>query len=131
MPPPRTFSINWSADWMSFMSRSEMLIRKSSRICPFCPSERPSRKYILPALPLDGGRVLQSALEARFPLEGEGYARRVSFAVGALLFLLGLYVLLQKGNPTLFSAGGVILLRSGAKRALHLPEKLLKYKFKL
>ena len=86
---------------------------------------------LLPALPLDGGRVLQSALEARFPLEGEGYAQRVSFAVGALLFLLGLYVLLQKGNPTLFSAGGVILLRSGAKRALHLPEKLLKYKFKL
>jgi len=86
---------------------------------------------LLPALPLDGGRVLQSALETRFPLEGEGYARRVSFAVGALLFLLGLYVLLQKGNPTLFSAGGVILLRSGAKRALHLPEKLLKYKFKL
>lgn len=86
---------------------------------------------LLPALPLDGGRVLQSALEARFPLEGEGYARRVSLAVGAVLFLLGLYVLLQKGNPTLFSAGGVILLRSGAKRALHLPEKLLKYKFKL
>lgn len=86
---------------------------------------------LLPALPLDGGRVLQSALETRFPLEGEGYARRISFAVGALLFLLGLYVLLQKGNPTLFSAGGVILLRSGAKRALHLPEKLLKYKFKL
>lgn len=86
---------------------------------------------LLPALPLDGGRVLQSALEARFPLEGECYARRVSFAVGAVLFLLGLYVLLQKGNPTLFSAGGVILLRSGAKRALHLPEKLLKYKFKL
>ena len=70
---------------------------------------------LLPALPLDGGRVLQSALEARFPLEGECYARRVSFAVGAVLFLLGLYVLLQKGNPTLFSAGGVILLRSGAK----------------
>lgn len=86
---------------------------------------------LLPALPLDGGRMLQSALEARFPLEGECYARRVSFAVGAVLFLLGLYVLLQKGNPTLFSAGGVILLRSGAKRALHLPEKLLKYKFKL
>ncbi|MBR6574647.1 MAG: M50 family metallopeptidase [Clostridia bacterium] len=86
---------------------------------------------LLPALPLDGGRVLQSALEARFPLEGEEYARRVSLAVGAVLFLLGLYVLLQKGNPTLFSAGGVILLRSGAKRALHLPEKLLKYKFKL
>lgn len=86
---------------------------------------------LLPALPLDGGRVLQSALETRFPLEGEGYARRVSLAVGAVLFLLGLYVLLQKGNPTLFSAGGVILLRSGAKRALHLPEKLLKYKFKL
>lgn len=86
---------------------------------------------LLPALPLDGGRVLQSALEARFPLEGECYARRISFAVGAVLFLLGLYVLLQKGNPTLFSAGGVILLRSGAKRALHLPEKLLKCKFKL
>ena len=86
---------------------------------------------LLPALPLDGGRVLQSALETRFPLEGEGYARRISLAVGAVLFLLGLYVLLQKGNPTLFSAGGVILLRSGAKRTLHLPEKLLKYKFKL
>lgn len=86
---------------------------------------------LLPALPLDGGRVVHSILEARFPLEGERYARRISFAVGGALFLLGLYVLLQKGNPTLFSAGGVILLRSGTKRALHPPEKLLKYKFKL
>ncbi|MBQ4578707.1 MAG: site-2 protease family protein [Clostridia bacterium] len=86
---------------------------------------------LLPALPLDGGRVLQSALEARFPLEGALYVRRVSGVVGAVLFLLGVYVLLKNGNPTLFSAGGVILLRSGAKRTLHLPEKLLKYKFKL
>lgn len=86
---------------------------------------------LLPALPLDGGRVLQAALEARFPMEGELYARRVSRAVGAALLLPGLLVLLKSGNPTLFSAGGVILLRSGAKRTLHLPEKLLKYKFKL
>ena len=86
---------------------------------------------LLPALPLDGGRVLQSLLEVRFPLEGEGYAQGISCAVGAVLCVLGLYVLLENRNPTLFSAGGVILLRSGVKRALHLPEKLLKYKFKL
>ena len=44
----------------------------------------------------------------------------------AILLLLGFAVLLRGGNPTLFSAGGVILLRSLGKRPLHLPEKLLK-----
>ncbi|MBR5537691.1 MAG: hypothetical protein IKU58_07295 [Clostridia bacterium] len=86
---------------------------------------------LLPALPLDGGRVLQNVLEARFPLEGEGYTRCISCAVGGVLCLLGLYVLLKNRNPTLFSAGSVILLRSARKKTLHLPKKLLKYKFKL
>ncbi len=86
---------------------------------------------LLPALPLDGGRALQSLLEARFPMEGERYAQQISCVIGGGLLLLGLYSLLSNGNPTLFSAGGVILLRSGGKRALHLRKKLLKYKFKL
>jgi len=86
---------------------------------------------LLPALPLDGGRALQSTLEARFPMEGERYALRISRIVGGFLFLLGGFVLLRRGNPTLFSAGGVILLRSERKKTLHLPEKLLKCKFKL
>ena len=81
---------------------------------------------LLPALPLDGGRVLQSLLTARFPLEGEQLAGRISLCIGALLSLLGLAVLLKGGNPTLFSAGGVILLRSAGKSPLHLPKKLLK-----
>ena len=86
---------------------------------------------LLPALPLDGGRALQSLLEARFPMDGERYTRQISCLIGAGLLVLGLYSLLKSGNPTLFSAGGVILLRSGGKRALHLQKKLLKYKFKL
>ena len=86
---------------------------------------------LLPALPLDGGRALQSALEGRFPLEGERYTLWISRVVGGILFLLGISVLLLRGNPTLFSAGGVILLRTGRKKTLHLPKKLLKYKFKL
>lgn len=81
---------------------------------------------LLPALPLDGGRVLQTLLESRLPLEGEPLARRISLCVGALLAVLGLVLLLKGGNPTLFSAGGVILLRSAGKSPLHLPEKLLK-----
>ena len=55
----------------------------------------------------------------------------VNYSALAILFLLGVFVLLRRGNPTLFSAGGVILLRSERKKTLHLPEKLLKYKFKL
>lgn len=81
---------------------------------------------LLPALPLDGGRVLKSLLELRYPMEGERLASRVSLCIGAVLVFIGFVILLQGGNPTLFSAGGVILLRSVGKKPLHLLEKLLK-----
>ena len=81
---------------------------------------------LLPALPLDGGRVLQNLLELRYPMEGEQLALKASLCVGAVLLLFGLFLLLRGGNPTLFSAGGVILLRSLGKKPLHLPKKLLK-----
>lgn len=70
---------------------------------------------LLPALPLDGGRVLKALLESLFPLKGEPAARAVSGGVGLLLLLLGLYVLKTGQNPTLLAAGVVILLKSGGK----------------
>ena len=81
---------------------------------------------LLPALPLDGGRVVQALLELRFPLEGERLSAQVSLVIGLFLLVFGSVVLLKGGNLTLFSAGGVILLRSLGKKPLHLPEKLLK-----
>lgn len=70
---------------------------------------------LLPALPLDGGRVLKAMLEYRWPLLGEQIARAVSGGVGLVLALLGLYVLKVNRNPTLFAAGIVILLKSDVK----------------
>lgn len=81
---------------------------------------------LLPALPLDGGRVLQALLESRWPLAGETVARKISGMVGLILAFLGLYGLKTGGNPTLFAAGVVILLKSNGKKPLHLPKKLLK-----
>ena len=81
---------------------------------------------LLPALPLDGGRVLQTVLEAVFPLSGEQIADVVSLCVGTVLLIAGAMLLAKSGNFTLFSAGGVILLRSLTKSTLHLSKKLLK-----
>ncbi len=86
---------------------------------------------LLPALPLDGGRVLSAALSARFPLWGETIAGRVSLLVGLALALAGLVLLGKGANPTLFAAGMVILRPWRAKKALHLSKNLIKYKFKL
>lgn len=81
---------------------------------------------LIPALPLDGGRVLRTLLELRFPMEGEHLADLISLGAGVLLTLLGLGLLFHGGNPTLFSAGSLILLRSIRKNPLHLRRKLLK-----
>ena len=74
---------------------------------------------LLPALPLDGGRVLKAALEACFPLWGERIACGVSAGVGCLLAAAGVVLLGKSGNLTLLAAGGVILLRTLPKKALH------------
>ncbi len=80
---------------------------------------------LLPALPLDGGRVLQALLEVRFPLWGEFIARTVGLLVGLGLVLAGLFTLKTRLNPTLAVAGGVILLRSDVKNTLHTYKNML------
>ncbi len=81
---------------------------------------------LLPALPLDGGRVLLALLESRFPLWGETITKSISLLVGVLLLVSGLFLLKNGGNPTLLAAGSVIVLASDVKKALHLPKNLLK-----
>lgn len=81
---------------------------------------------LLPARPLDGGQALCALLERRFPLRGEWAAALLDGALGTGLAILGLWTLKTAGNPTLLAAGGVVLLNSTAKRALHLPKKLVK-----
>ena len=81
---------------------------------------------LLPALPLDGGRVLKALLESCFPLWGEQSARWISFAFGTILTATGAYFLKNGGNPTLLFAGLAILRHALPKSPLHPAKKLLK-----
>ena len=81
---------------------------------------------LLPALPLDGGRVLKALLESRLPLWGEQAARQISAAFGILFFAVGIYFWKTGGNPTLLFASLAILCHVLPKSPLHPAKKLLK-----
>lgn len=63
---------------------------------------------LLPALPLDGGRALQSLLLYALPDRGEQVLRGIGLFSGALLVLSGVFVPGLRGNWTLPAAGCVI-----------------------
>lgn len=81
---------------------------------------------LLPALPLDGGRVLKALLELRFPLWGEYAAGRISAAFGFFFAAAGIFSLKRGGNPTLLFAGLAILRHVLSKSSLHPAKKLIK-----
>lgn len=61
---------------------------------------------LLPALPLDGGRML----EAVFGSEYNNAVKYISLAVGALLLTLGVFLLYRHQGAALFIAGSAIII---------------------
>lgn len=73
---------------------------------------------LIPALPLDGGRALNSFLCVFWPQAGPQIIEAFGKAAGIVLLALGLYVLLRFRNPTLFTAG-VLIFAGGAGKKLY------------
>lgn len=67
---------------------------------------------LLPALPMDGGRILLALLCRRWPMQGERVCRWVGLLIGTAICLFGWGIWKKASNVSLFCAGVIILQRA-------------------